>query len=121
MDDVTRTPFNSAYGYCFFFSSRRRHTRFDCDWSSDVCSSDLDAITKLQAKKAELEQLRTEADQATRRGDLQKAAEISYGRIPALEKEISALEKRLADIQKKGKYLKEEVDAEDIAEIVAKW
>src|SRR3989440_9345298 len=80
-----------------------------------------DVITKLQAKKAELEQLRTEADQATRRGDLQKAAEISYGRIPALEKDITALEKRLADIQKKGKYLKEEVDAEDIAEIVAKW
>src|SRR2546429_6319632 len=80
-----------------------------------------DTITKLQAKKAELEQLRTEADQATRRGDLQKAAEISYGRIPALEKEISALEKRLADIQKKGKYLKEEVEAEDIAEFVAKW
>src|SRR5438093_539345 len=80
-----------------------------------------DTIAKLQAKKAELEQLRTEADQATRRGDLQKAAEISYGRIPALEKEITALEKRLADIQKKGKYLKEEVDAEDIAEIVAKW
>src|SRR5206468_9697399 len=49
------------------------------------------------------------------------AAEISYGRIPALEKDITALEKRLADIQKTGKYLKEEVDAEDIAEIVAKW
>src|SRR5438876_951705 len=80
-----------------------------------------DAITKLQGKKAELEQLRTEADGATRRGDLQKAAEISYGRIPALEKDITALEKRLADIQKTGKYLKEEVDAEDIAEIVAKW
>src|SRR5256884_2306955 len=80
-----------------------------------------DAITKLQGKKAELEQLRTEADGATRRGDLQKAAEISYGRIPALEKDITALEKRLADIKKKGKNLKEEVDAEDIAEIVAKW
>src|SRR5213079_2989323 len=80
-----------------------------------------DAITKLQAKKAELEQLRTEADQATRRGDLQKAAEISYGRMPAIEKEIQALEKRLAEIQKKGKYLKEEVDSEDIAEIVSKW
>src|SRR3989442_8923949 len=79
-----------------------------------------DAITKLQANKAALEQLRTEADQATRRGDLQKAAEISYGRIPALEKEIAAVEQRLAEIQKKGKYLKEEVDAEDIAEIVAK-
>ncbi len=80
-----------------------------------------DAITGLQAKKAQLEQLRTEAEQATRRGDLQKAAEISYGRIPALEREIAEAEKRLAQIQKKGKYLKEEVDAEDIAEIVAKW
>jgi len=80
-----------------------------------------DAITGLQAKKAQLEQLRTEAEQATRRGDLQKTAEISYGRIPALEREIAEAEKRLAQIQKKGKYLKEEVDAEDIAEIVAKW
>src|SRR6266852_2256259 len=74
-----------------------------------------------QAKKAQLEQLRAEAEQATRRGDLQKAAETTYGKIPALEREIGELEKRLADIQKKGKYLKEEVDAEDIAEIVAKW
>jgi len=80
-----------------------------------------DAIQKIQAKKAELEQLRTEAELATRRGDLQKAAEISYGRLPQTEKEITQLEKRLAEIQKKGKYLKEEVDAEDIAEIVAKW
>ena len=68
-----------------------------------------------------MEQLRTEAEQATRRGDLQKSAEITYGRIPQLEKEIQTLEKRLAEIQKKGKYLKEEVDAEDIAEIVSKW
>src|SRR5512134_904745 len=74
-----------------------------------------------QTKKAELEQLRGEADQATRRGDLQKAAEISYGRIPALEREITETERRLHEVQAKGKYLKEEVDAEDIAEIVAKW
>jgi ATP-dependent Clp protease ATP-binding subunit ClpB len=80
-----------------------------------------EAIGGLQAKKAQLEQLRTEADQATRRGDLQKAAEITYGRLPALEKEIAETEKRLAQIQKKGKYLKEEVDADDIAEIVGKW
>src|SRR2546422_849056 len=80
-----------------------------------------DAIQKIQAKKAEMEQLRTEAEQATRRGDLQKSAEITYGRIPQLEKEIQTLEKRLAEIQKKGKYLKEEVDAEDIAEIVSMW
>ncbi len=80
-----------------------------------------ETIVGLQAKKAQLEQLRMEADQATRRGDLQKAAEITYGRIPALEKEIAGVEQRLAQIQKKSKYLKEEVDAEDIAEIVAKW
>jgi ATP-dependent Clp protease ATP-binding subunit ClpB len=80
-----------------------------------------EVITGLQAKKAELEQIRAEADQVTRRGDLQKAAEIRYGRVPAIEKEIVTLEGRLAEIQKTGKYLKEEVDAEDIAEIVAKW
>jgi ATP-dependent Clp protease ATP-binding subunit ClpB len=95
---------------------RERSNAMKAQWQAER-----DAIAKLQAKKAELEQLRGEADQATRRGDLQKAAEISYGRIPAVEKEIGALEKRLAEIQKKGKYLKEEVDSEDIAEIVSKW
>ncbi|HET8713429.1 MAG TPA: ATP-dependent chaperone ClpB [Gemmatimonadales bacterium] len=95
---------------------RERSNAMKAQWSAEK-----EAIQKIQAKKAELEQLRTEAEQATRRGDLQKAAEISYGRVPQTEREIQALEKRLADIQKKGKYLKEEVDAEDIAQIVAKW
>ena len=79
------------------------------------------AIHSLQAKKAEVEQLKQEVDQASRRGDLQKAAELRYGRIPQLEKAISEEEARLAEIQKQAKYLKEEVDSEDIAEIVAKW
>jgi ATP-dependent Clp protease ATP-binding subunit ClpB len=95
---------------------RERTTAMKAQWQAEK-----ETITGLQGKKAQLEQLRMEADQATRRGDLQKAAEISYGRIPALEKEIATVEKRLAEIQKQGKYLKEEVDAEDIAEIVAKW
>jgi ATP-dependent Clp protease ATP-binding subunit ClpB len=95
---------------------RERSQVMKAQWQAEK-----DAITKLQGKKAQLEQLRTEAEQATRRGDLQKAAETTYGKIPALEREIGELEQRLADIQKKGKYLKEEVDAEDIAEIVAKW
>src|SRR5437899_1557393 len=95
---------------------RERSKVMKAQWQAEK-----DAITGLQVKKAQLEQLRAEAEQATRRGDLQKAAEISYGRIPALEREIAEAEKRLAQIQKKGKYLKEEVDAEDIAEIVAKW
>src|SRR6059036_607872 len=76
---------------------RERSKVMKAQWQAEK-----DAIARLRGKKAELEQLRTEADQATRRGDLQKAAEISYGRIPALEKEITALEKRLAEIQKKS-------------------
>jgi ATP-dependent Clp protease ATP-binding subunit ClpB len=95
---------------------RERSQTMKAQWQAEK-----DTIARLRGKKAELEQLRTEADQATRRGDLQKAAEITYGKIPALEQEIAGIEQRLAEIQKKGKYLKEEVDAEDIAEIVAKW
>ncbi len=95
---------------------RERSKVMKAQWQAEK-----ETIGGLQAKKAQLEQLRTEAEQATRRGDLQRAAEITYGRIPAIEREIGETEKRLADVQKKGKYLKEEVDAEDIAEIVAKW
>jgi len=78
-------------------------------------------ITEIQAKKAEVESLRHEVDQATRQGNLQRAAELRYGRIPQLEQEIMQQEMRLAEVQKSAKYLKEEVEAEDIAEIVAKW
>jgi ATP-dependent Clp protease ATP-binding subunit ClpB len=95
---------------------RERSSGMKAQWQAEK-----ETISGLQGKKAELEQLRMEADQATRRGDLQKAAEISYGRIPALDKEIAAKEKRLFEIQRQAKYLKEEVDSEDIAEIVAKW
>ena len=79
------------------------------------------AIQEIQSKKAQVEGLRTEMDQATRRGDLQRAAELQYGQIPQLEREITEHEQRLAKIQSQAKYLKEEVDSEDIAEIVAKW
>ncbi len=80
-----------------------------------------DAITRLQEKKAALEDARVDADQATRDGDLQTAAEIRYGNIPALERDIEAEKRRLAEIQSVARYLKEEVDAEDVAEIVARW
>ncbi len=79
------------------------------------------AIQELQERRAKVEALRLEADQATRSGDLQRAAELRYGEIPKLEAELKADETRLADIQATAKYLKEEVGAEDIAEIVAKW
>src|SRR2546430_13683069 len=54
LDTVTNTLCNGlgrAYEYCLFFSSRRRHTRFDCDWSSDVCSSDLRVGHGLQDRR----------------------------------------------------------------------
>ncbi len=79
------------------------------------------AIAKLREKKAELEAARIEAEQATRSGNLQLAAEITYGRVPAIEQEIDAEAGRLGDIQTHAKYLREDVDAEDIATIVARW
>jgi ATP-dependent Clp protease ATP-binding subunit ClpB len=80
-----------------------------------------ESIGRIRGLKAEVESGRMEADQATRSGDLQRAAEIAYGRIPELERRIEGEEERLNEIQGRGKYLKEEVDAEDIAEIVGRW
>ncbi len=80
-----------------------------------------ETISQLRQKKAALEEARIAAEKVTREGDLTRAAEIRYGRIPALEKEIEALNRKLSEIQAKVKYLKEEVNAEDVAEIVAKW
>ncbi len=72
--------------------------------------------------KQQIEQARTEAEQATRSGDLGKAAEISYGKIPQLEQQMREAESQLASKQNGGRqFLKEEVAADDIAEIVAKW
>jgi ATP-dependent Clp protease ATP-binding subunit ClpB len=79
------------------------------------------AIQEIQQIKAEIDSLRNEVDQATRRGDLQRAAELRYGRIPELERKLEDDQKRLQEVQSKARYLKEEVDADDIAEIVAKW
>jgi ATP-dependent Clp protease ATP-binding subunit ClpB len=95
---------------------KERSSSMKAQWQAEK-----QAITEIQARRAEVETLRSEMDQATRRGDLQKAAELQYGRIPELERQIGTSEKRLAEIQSKAKYLKEEVDAEDIAEVVAKW
>jgi ATP-dependent Clp protease ATP-binding subunit ClpB len=78
----------------------------------------LGAVGKI---KQEIDQAKVEADQATRRGDLQKAAEISYGKIPELQRKMAEAEKQLASTEGKAHFLKEEVTAEDIAEIVARW
>jgi ATP-dependent Clp protease ATP-binding subunit ClpB len=71
--------------------------------------------------RQEVEHAKVEAEQATRRGDLQKAAEISYGTIPELQRKLAEAEKNTANAGGRARFLKEEVTAEDIAEIVARW
>ncbi|HEU4630137.1 MAG TPA: ATP-dependent chaperone ClpB [Gemmatimonadaceae bacterium] len=71
--------------------------------------------------KQEIEQARIEAEQATRRGDLGRAAEITYGRIPELERQMREAEQKLASAGGRPQFLKEEVTADDIAEVVARW
>lgn len=80
-----------------------------------------DAIKKLRDTKEKIEQAKIEADRAERNGDLNKAAELKYGTLVNLEKELNAENEKLLALQKNDKMLKEEVDAEDIAEVVAKW
>ncbi len=78
-------------------------------------------IQKIREMKSAIEDAKAEADKYEREGDLGKVAEIRYGKITQLEKEIKEETVKLAEIQKHTKLLKEEIDAEDIAEIVAKW
>lgn len=78
-------------------------------------------IKTIRTSKEEIEKLRLEAEKFEREGNLGKVAEIRYGKIPTLEKLINEKTEQLAEVQKDIKMLKEEVDAEDIAEIVSKW
>jgi ATP-dependent Clp protease ATP-binding subunit ClpB len=78
-------------------------------------------IDQIRKAQPEIERLRHEAEQAQRRGDLGRAAEITYGKIPELEKKIEEYRKTLAKVQEKTSYLREEVTDQDIAAIVSKW
>lgn len=78
-------------------------------------------IEKVQAKKETVESLRFEADQAERSGDYGKVAEIRYGKIIELEKEINILKDQIGQKRSKGSLIQEEVRSEDIAAIVSKW
>ena len=80
-----------------------------------------EAIGKIRALKEQVEHAKTEAEKAERVGDLQEAAELRYGRIPDLERQLAAENERLSELQHDVKMLKEEVEEEDIAEVVAKW
>ena len=80
-----------------------------------------ETIGHVSTIKEELEKLRTEAEKAEREGDLNRAAELKYGRLPALEKELEEESRRVLETDRTGRMLKEEVDEEDIAEIVSRW
>ena len=83
--------------------------------------SEKEMIEKVQSKKEAVESLRFEADQAERSGDYGKVAEIRYGKIVELEKEISELKELIEQKRTKGSLIQEEVRSEDIAAIVSKW
>ena len=84
--------------------------------------SEKNALGDVGKLKQQIEEARIEAERATRSGDLGRAAEIQYGKVPDLERQLKDRESKLASQQAGGsRFLKEEVTAEDIAEIVAKW
>jgi len=84
-------------------------------------SLEKERIQKIRSMKSEIENAKGLADKYEREGDLGKVAELRYGKITDLEKKLKVETQELAKIQKDKKMLKEEVDAEDIAEVVAKW
>ena len=84
-------------------------------------SSEKDNIKKIQHIKVKMENLKTEEANAQREGNLALAAEIRYGKLVALDKELQKDQVKLLEIQESKKMLKEEVDAEDVAEVVSNW
>ena len=80
-----------------------------------------ESIQRIRELKEKIEATKVEEQQAQRKGDLNRAAELRYGTLTQLQKELEEANKKLAELQKDQKMLKEEVDAEDVAEVVAKW
>jgi ATP-dependent Clp protease ATP-binding subunit ClpB len=80
-----------------------------------------EAIQAISEKRQQIDETKIEIEQAQRSYDYNKAAELQYGKLVQLQDEVKAEEKRLSQIQATGKLLKEEVDAEDIAEVVSRW
>jgi len=80
-----------------------------------------EVVDGLQAVKQQIENYKLEAEQAERAGDFGKVAELRYGKIKTAEDALKSMEQQLHDMDSGGRLMKEEVDAEDIASIVAKW
>src|SRR6187401_1461786 len=96
---------------------RERSNEMKARWQNEK-----GAIDEIKGAKAELEEVQREAERAERDADLERAAELRYGRIPELEKKVTDGEEKLAELHRGGgSMLTEEVTEEDVAEVVAKW
>ncbi len=95
---------------------REKSNQIEIHWQNEK-----NLIKKIQENKNLIDQLKNEAEIAERKGELERVAEIKYGKIPSLEKEIKKLYNSLTEIQRDKKMLKEEVTAEDIAAVVSRW
>ncbi|MEX1287889.1 MAG: ATP-dependent chaperone ClpB [Acidimicrobiia bacterium] len=95
---------------------REEADRLEAHWTLEK-----EAIDELRGSKEELEQARIEAERAERAGDLNRAAELRYGTVPALEQRIEAARARLDDVQSDQRMLSEEVDESHVAEVVSRW
>jgi len=80
-----------------------------------------DRIDRIRALKSDIEQARSEFERAEREGDLERAAELRFGRLVQLEKELEAENAALEELQRERKMLNEEVTEEDVAEVVSRW
>ena len=95
---------------------KEEETRYKAKWEAER-----NLHNKIQQNKIEIENLRFEADRAEREGNYEKVAEIRYGKIKAKEDEIKEIQARLKEQQGGGAMIKEEVDADDIADVVSRW
>ncbi|MDK1104048.1 MAG: ATP-dependent chaperone ClpB, partial [Actinomycetota bacterium] len=80
-----------------------------------------DSIAQIRSTKEQIEEARSEAERAEREGDLEKAAELRYATLPALQQQLTEGQEKLIELQTDLKMLKEEVDEEDVADVVSQW
>ncbi len=95
---------------------QEQETTFKAKWQAEK-----DLLNKIQEDKKQMEQLKYEADRAEREGDYGKVAEIRYGKLQSLENDIKQVQEKLKNAQGSSAMVKEEVTADDIAEVVSRW
>ena len=95
---------------------RDKETAFRAKWEGER-----QLVNKIQQDKQQMEQLRFEAEQAEREGNYQRVAEIRYGQLQALEADIAQIQKQLNEQSSASRLVREEVTADDIADVVSRW